>query len=254
MAANTTSGASQSYDPGEGIRIFQGLKPDVVLLQEFNYGTSSDADARRMVDLAFGTGFSYFRETGAQIPNGIVSRFPIAESGTWTDPAVSNRGFAYAKITLPGARALWAVSLHLLTSSATDRDREAAAIVAQVKSIVPEADFLVVGGDFNTSSRAEQCIGTLAQIVVTEGPFPDDGHANDNTSGPRTKPHDWLLADGDLAARRVPTAIGQNQFPAGLVFDSRVYAPLLDVAPVQVGDCAAPGMQHMAVVRDFSIL
>jgi len=38
VAANTTSGTQQSYDPGHGIRIFQGLKPDVVMIQEFNYG------------------------------------------------------------------------------------------------------------------------------------------------------------------------------------------------------------------------
>lgn len=37
VAANTTSGNNQSYlAPGE--RIFQGLKPDVVLIQEFTIG------------------------------------------------------------------------------------------------------------------------------------------------------------------------------------------------------------------------
>ena len=32
MAANTSSGNRQSYDPGEGTRIFQGLDPDIVLI------------------------------------------------------------------------------------------------------------------------------------------------------------------------------------------------------------------------------
>ena len=57
MAANITSGNGQDYDPGHGMRIFQGVKPDVVMIQEFNYGTNSAADIRGFVDTAFGTGF-----------------------------------------------------------------------------------------------------------------------------------------------------------------------------------------------------
>src|SRR5205085_11524393 len=37
VAANLTSGNFQSWDPGDGIRILEGLHPDVVLVQEFNY-------------------------------------------------------------------------------------------------------------------------------------------------------------------------------------------------------------------------
>jgi hypothetical protein len=252
MAANLTSGSNQSYDPGEGLRIFEGLKPDVVLIQEFNYGTNSDADMRAMVDKAFGPTFSYYREA-AQLPNGVISRFPIAQSGTWADPAVANRGFVWAKIQGPGSHALWAVSLHLLTTSATNRGTEATALVAQIKAAVPSDDYLVVGGDLNTDTRTESCLGTLAQIVGTGAPFPDDGHGNDFTNGTRTKPHDWLLADPDLGPRQVPTMYGANRFSNGLVFDSRVYTPLADVAPVLATDCAATNMQHMAVVKDFNL-
>src|ERR1700694_1246717 len=49
VAANTTSGSSQAYDL-PGIRIFQGLAPDVVLIQEFNYAAN---DRRALVDVAF---------------------------------------------------------------------------------------------------------------------------------------------------------------------------------------------------------
>src|SRR5689334_16517688 len=49
MAGNLTSGNNQSYDPGEGIRIFQGTHPDVALVQEFNYGTNSATDIRHFV-------------------------------------------------------------------------------------------------------------------------------------------------------------------------------------------------------------
>jgi endonuclease/exonuclease/phosphatase family metal-dependent hydrolase len=252
ISGNLTSGSNQSYDPGEGLRIFEGLKPDVVLIQEFNYGANADADARAMVDKAFGANFSYYRETN-QLPNGIISRFPILESGTWTDPAVSNRGFVWAKIAVPGARPLWAVSLHLLTTSAGNRDTEAQAIVTQVKANVPDGDYLVIGGDLNTDTRGESCMTTLGQVVGTAAPFPADGAGNENTSGTRTRPHDWVLADPDLAPRQVPTVYGATPFANGLVFDSRVYTPLADVAPILATDSAATNMQHMAVVKDFNL-
>ncbi len=258
VSANLTSGGSQSYTPGEGIRILQGLKPDVVLLQEFNYASNSEADTRKMIDTAFGPNFSYYRETGAQIPNGVVSRWPILQAGTWTDPQVANRAFAYAKLQIPGAHPLWAVSMHLLTSSGTNRDLEAQAVVAQVKAIVPAGDYVVVGGDFNTDSRGEACITTFGGIVSTAGPYPADGLGNDNTSGTRTKPHDWVLPSPALAGLQVPTMFataggGVSAFPAGLVFDSRVYTPLSDVPPVLATDSAASNMQHMAVVKDFHL-
>jgi hypothetical protein len=147
---------------------------------------------------------------------------------------------------------LWAVSLHLLTSSAPNRDAEAMALVTQIKTSVPDGDLLVIGGDFNTSVRTEACITTLSQIVVTAEPYPDDGAGNDFTNGPRTKPHDWLLADTDLAGFAVPVAIGARSFPAGLVFDSRIYKPLADVAPIVQTDSDATNMQHMPVIRDFA--
>jgi hypothetical protein len=253
MAANISSGPSLVYGPAEGVRIFQGLHPDVVLIQELVVGGNSTAEVDGFVTTTFGAGFTYYREPGVQIPNGIISRYPILESGTWVDPAVANRGFAYAKLDLPGGKPLWAISLHLLTTGATQRSTEVTALVAQVKAVIPAADYLVLGGDFNTPVRTEPCITGLSEIVVTSGPYPADGAGNDNTSGPRSKPHDWLLADSDLAAFALPVAIGQRGYVGGLVFDSRVFSPLTDVAPVQLMDSAAQNMQHMPVVRDFLV-
>lgn len=253
MAANTTSGNNQSYDPGEGLRIFQGLKPDVALIQEFNYGDNGDKTIRGFVDDAFGPSFAYYRETGAQIPNGVASRYPILASGTWTDPKVSNRGFAWARIDIPGSTDLWAVSIHLLTSSAANRDAEAVAIVAEVKKNVPSADYVVIGGDLNTGTRTEACLTTLGQVVSTAAPYPADNNGKDFTSGPRSKPHDWVMPSPNLRSLATPVVIGAQSFMNGLVFDSRVYTPLTDVAPVMMGDSAASNMQHMAVIEDFML-
>jgi len=252
---NISSGNNQSYDPGDGIRIFKGLAIDVAMVQEMNYGANTDADIKSFVSQAFDASYEYTVESRstAQIPNGIVSRYPIKDSGTWKDPRVSNRGFQWARIDVPGDKDLWAVSMHLLTSSAGNRQSEAAAVVAQVKAIVPASDYLVLGGDFNTGTRTEACLTTFGQITRTTGPFPADSNGKDGTSASRSKPHDWVLADPDLDPLSIPVQIGNASFPNGLVFDSRTFPNLADVAPVQKTDSGASNMQHMAVVRDFAL-
>ncbi|WP_437722195.1 lamin tail domain-containing protein [Sorangium sp. So ce861] len=253
MAANLTSGTNQSYDPGHGQRIMQGVKPDIVLLQEFNYGNNSTSAIRGFVDVTFGTGFSYFRESGAQIPNGIVSRWPIVESGKWDDSSVSNRDFAWARIDVPGSADLWAISVHFLTSSSGARNTEAQQLVSFIQAHVDEDDYLVIGGDFNTGSRSETCVTTLSSVVVTSGPHPVDKNGNDKTNAGRTKPYDWVLVDSDLEPLETAVVIGGSSFTNGLVVDTRVYSPLSEISPAIASDSGASSMQHMGVVRDFMI-
>jgi endonuclease/exonuclease/phosphatase family metal-dependent hydrolase len=253
MAGNLTSGNYQTYDPGHGIRIFQGTDPDIVLIQEFNYGTNSATDIRSFVNTAFGTTFSYYREGGAQIPNGVVSRWPIVASGEWDDTSVSNRDFAWARIDIPGAIDLWAVSVHFLTSSSSTRNTEANQLVNYIRQRIPAGDYLVIGGDLNTGSRTESCISTLSQVVVTSGPYPADRNGNTNTNASRGSPYDWVLADGDLNAYRTSTPIGASTFTNGLVADTRIYSPIAEISPALTTDSGASNMQHMGVVRDFLI-
>ena len=255
MAANTTSGNFQSYDPGEGIRIFQGLDPDVILIQEFNYGNNSSLDLREFVDEAFGEDFECYREAGnEQIPNGIISRFPIIASGEWEDVEVSNRDFAWARIDIPGDKDLWAVSVHFLTRNATVRNAEATALVNFIQNNVPDSDYLVVGGDFNTDSFSESALSALSSVVETDG-RPDDQNGTTGTNASRSKPYDQVLPDSELEALETSVTISGHSFTyaEGLVFDSRVFTPLSSVSPVQFGDSGASNMQHMAVIRDFLI-
>jgi len=252
MAANTTSGNLQSYDPGHGTRIFQGTKPDVVMIQEFNYGDKSAAAIRGFVDNAFGPGFYYYRETGAQIPNGVISRWPILEAGEWTDTQVSNRDFAWARIDIPGPKDLWVVSVHLLTSGSGVRNTEASNLVNYIKAKnIPAGDYLAIGGDFNTDSRSESCFSTFSQVVTTSGPHPADKNGNVNTNATRSKPYDHVLVDSDLRAYQTATVIGSSSFSAGLVVDTRVYSPISDISPALSADSGATNMQHMAIIKDF---
>src|SRR3954470_16496818 len=73
LAGNISSGKNQSYDPGEGIRLLQGLKPDVALLQEFNYGKNDKAAVDEFKRKAFDNDFYICRESKKSdvIPNGI---------------------------------------------------------------------------------------------------------------------------------------------------------------------------------------
>lgn len=254
MAANTTSGNRQSYDPGEGTRIFQGLQPDIVLIQEFNFGDNSEGAIAAWVESTFGPEFTYYREDDAQIPNGVVSRYPIIAAGEWNDSQVGNRDFAWAQIDIPGERDLWAVSVHFLTRSASVRASQANAVRRLVEDNIPEGDYLTIGGDFNTRNSGESALRALDGLVETDGPYPTDQDGVIGTNASRRRPYDWVFVDDDLEPLEVPVEIGANSFPNGLVFDSRVYSPLADVAPVMRGDSGATNMQHMAVIRDFVIL
>ncbi|HEX8438261.1 lamin tail domain-containing protein [Archangium sp.] len=253
MAANTTSGTLQSYDPGHGIRIFQGTDPDVVMIQEFNYGDNSAAAIRGFVDTAFGTGFHYYREGAAQIPNGVISRWPIIAAGEWDDNQVTNRDFAWARIDVPGPKDLWVVSVHLLTSSSSVRNTEATNLVNFIKANVPTGDYLAIGGDFNTSSRTEAAFSTFSQVVTTAAPYPADRNGNTNTNASRASPYDHVLVDSDLRAYQTATVIGASSFAAGLVADTRVYSPISEISPALSADSGASSMQHMAVIKDFLI-
>ncbi len=253
MAGNLSAGTRQSYDSGEGARIIKGLKPDVLMLQEFNVGDNGPDQVRAFVDSICGTTCAYARGAPAQIPNGVISRYPIIASGDWADPHVSNRAFTWAHIDVPGSVDLWAISVHLLTSGTSNRRAEAQALVSAITKNVPANDYIVIGGDFNTSSRTEQMLSTLGSVVVTSGPFPVDGKGDSDTNVGRSKAYDWVVVSPNLSALATPTVIGSSSFANGLVADTRIYQPISDLAPALPRDSAAPNMQHMAVVRDFDL-
>ena len=256
VAANISTGNSFNYDGGEGVRILKGIKADVALMQEMRVGDNSDTAMRTFVTDTFGASFSYYREAYTQsgdIPNAIISRWPIVESGEWDDTRVSNRDFAWARIDIPGPRDMWAVSLHLLTADSATRNAEGVALVDFIRAKVPAGDYLTVGGDLNTDTRSEPVFATLEGTVCTAGTPPADQGSDADTNATRSKPYDHVLADGDLNHFQTATVIGTQSFANGLVVDTRVYTPIADLTPALATDSAASGMQHMAVVRDYKL-
>jgi len=268
MAANLSSGNYQNYTEGHGIRIMTGCHPDVVLVQEFNYKTNSAADLQEMANLViYGTvthnpNAYYYRGTGS-IPNGIISKYPFVSSGEWDDTYMTDREFAWARIDIPGSIDLWAVSIHIKASSdstsKTKRKNEATLLKSYITSNVPSGVYLAVGGDFNTysnSTSTEPCMAVFGQFTVFPDPnghYPADRNGNINTNSSRSSPYDRVLVNSALSALEIPVVIGSNTFTWGFVADTRVYNPIADLAPALSTDSGATNMQHMGVVRDFSI-
>jgi endonuclease/exonuclease/phosphatase family metal-dependent hydrolase len=258
VAANLTSDNRQTYSPdngnhsnpeGAGARILKALKPDVVLIQEF----TTTVPVRQWVNATLGREFSFHREPGKSLPNGIISRYPIIASGSWEDPVLDNREFAWARIRLPGGRDLWAVSLHLHSKTATSRSRQVDALSAALRRTIPREALLVIGGDLNTRHTDEPCLKELGAWVVVPQKIPADSNGITGTNSPRNRPYDWVLASPGLHQRAIPVLLGGLEFPSGLVFDTRVFPALDRVPPAQPGDSGLRMMQHMAVVRDFSL-
>jgi endonuclease/exonuclease/phosphatase family metal-dependent hydrolase len=260
MAANL-NGNTQSYQPF-AIRIFQGLQPDVVAIQEFNYTSTNGVNVnnvaafREMVDTAFGTNYVYYREpfTGSgDIPNGVISRYPIIASGSWTDTVQTqpNRGFAWAQIDLPGTNDLYIVSVHLLTSSSANRAAEANNLKALMQANFPANAWIVVAGDFNAGTRTEACVTTW-NGYLTDFPIPVDKNGDSDTSANRNSPHDYVLPSLTFTNFETTTVYGPLSYPSGLVFDSRVYTTdeLTNFSPVQSADSGLA--QHMGVIKNFT--
>jgi len=253
VAANLTSGNNQSYDGGHGVRILQGLDADVVLMQEMNFGNNSPAAIGTLVNNVCSGACKYVRGPQEQIPNGVLSRLPILECGSWVDTEVGNRNFVWARIDVPGSADLWTISVHLLSSGASKRALEATALLNRITSNIPSSDMIVLGGDLNTNNRTEAALTTLSAVFDTSGPYPVDQNNNGMTNAPRNEAYDWVLSDAELSVYEIPVTIGLTVFPNGAVIDTRVYTPLSEIAPAQFADSDAPSMQHMAVVKDFQI-
>lgn len=261
VAANVTSGQYQKYE-GPGIRILQALKPDICCIQEFNY----DGNIADFVKTTFGTDFKYYREpynNSGDIPNGVIFHddFKLLDSGSWKDSQITNRGYTYVKLDIPGDTNphLFVISVHLSTQS-SKRDVEAKELIAYIKKyynvsrVEDVKDYIVLAGDFNAGSRSAQVLWILKQDGgFIDNPIPVDQNSNSDTNSSRSKEHDFVITNALLQQCSAVLTIGNQTFPNGLVFDSRVYKPLSDVSPVLQSDSGASNMQHMAVVRVFLV-
>ena len=283
MAANLTSGSHQNYDDQRGIRIIQAFKPDIILMQEFNYENGEEA----LVEEICGADCHYATSSHS-IPNAIVSKFPIIDHGSWESNIGSSRNWDWAVIDLPGDRDLLAVSVHL---HGDRNSSEMGPLRKKIEEKLKEANYyVVVGGDFNTKSRGvvRSSFSSLLHIgednpnpredkdavpelekVCDGGEFPVDQNGNSCTSGERDDPYDWVLFDKELNEFEVPVVVGERSYRYGHIVDSRIYEQhdeLSLVPPIQAedselcyespwcgGGASRTNMQHQGVVRDIRL-
>ncbi len=283
LSDGTAVSFSETWDPGPGRRILQGLKPHIALIQEFKtlyydkdhsgYWRNSDESLRDFVSQTFGDRWYSYREdrTGKNMgkPNGIVSYYPIKAAGQFESAQdnIRDRQHVWARIDIPGDRDLWVFSVHLTTGTNTDygkeseqRLRDMKGLIANVKSLnIPAGDYLVIGGDFNISTRSEDCMDALKNSglvhVDTENECPIDQKKNGDTSINRNYPYDLVLTSDNmrsfLTTPVIGTASGLNK--RGTVVDTRNFTPLSAISPAQKADSTAKDMQHMAVLKDFAL-
>ena len=244
--ANLSDSTSQAYEE-PGIRILQALKPDVVGIQEFNYQAGNSQD---LVHKIFGPTYTFAREKGgARLPNGIISRYPIAAFGQWKDPYVGNRSFAWATVQIPGPKPLHVVSVHLVQNHAERRGPEARHLLELIRKQFPENDYVVLCGDFNVVGRNAAALAELT-TWFDDSAQPADQEGNKNTNANRNRPYDYVLPNPALARCQVATTLGGAEFPGGLVFDSRLWNPL---PPPAEWEDTARNLQHLPVMKTFRI-
>ncbi len=288
VAGNISTTNNQNYDHGEGIKIFQGLKANVIMIQEFNYKNNSSADYREMVEAIFqDPGCLNVRcyyvagsdENSHNIPNGIISRFPIIDSGYWPHSSLPDRDMDWAILDIPGNKDLFVVSVHLHTGGGSTQKEEAQVVakkIAKIKEDYPDKYYYLVGGDFNGDSAvSDSGFGKYQGVRIfttstdnNARPVGEDGSYGTNAK--RSKPYDWVLSSPDLTQLQVSSDFcNQNdtndckRYSHGLIMDTRdftqneldkYFSPTsFNGYSLETDDSQGNNMQHMAIIRDFVI-
>ena len=266
MTANLNSGtppASDWYrDPS--INIFQGLKPDIILIQEFN--VDSGTSRRGFVNNAFGIEYNYYCEPSIggdwAMPNGIISRWPIKSKGHWADDNFethTTRSFVWGVIDIPGDIDLQVVSIHLKAGDGSKerqiREAEATQLKGYVEANFDDNKYIIVGGDLNLQYDSQSPIGIFSRYLDATDHRPRDRNGDTDTNTGRDKPYDWIMPNEKLDSYHTTIYIGTDfqAFSEGIVFDSEIFTPLSSVSPIESGDSRYWQCYHMAVMKAFDI-
>jgi endonuclease/exonuclease/phosphatase family metal-dependent hydrolase len=265
MTANLNSGTPPYSDwyRDSAKRIFQGLQPDIVLIQEFNVPSSTTRS--QFISEALGAGYYYYVEPAVggswAMPNGVISRWPLKSQGVWSDSYNSNRNFAWAVIDVPGPIDLQVVSLHLKAGDGPDerdtRYNEANQLKNYVQANFDNGQYIIVAGDLNLQwEYGESSLNVFKSYLNADSHRPADhtGDRNTNATGPpRTRAYDWIMPNSLLNRFHATLDIGPQAYPEGIVFDSEVFSPLSLVSPITWSDSRDYSCTHMAVMKVYDI-
>ncbi|MGD9875034.1 MAG: lamin tail domain-containing protein [Kiritimatiellia bacterium] len=245
------TGPATSYYEPYAERILRGLKPDIACLQEWDYTNGTIA---QFVATNFGSSFEYYREEGATLPSGIVSRWPIVDSGILEDTEIATRDFPWVTLSIPGCAPVHVISVHVkagtLAADIATREIEASIITNFIATTFPTSDYVVVAGDFNLTDRTESSLLIYTNILLKDNHQPADQDDDKTTNVSRDEVYDLILPNGSLNANHATLTVGALSFPEGMVFDSRLWSP--PPSPILTNDSAEVNMVHLALMKRFT--
>ena len=126
---------------------------------------------------------------------------------------------------------------------------EARHLLELIRKQFPEDDYVALCGDFNVNTRDSTALAALTKWF-DDSAQPVDQTGNKNTNASRNRPYDYVLPNPALAPYHAPTVLADQKFPAGLVFDSRLWNPL---PPPAEWEDTARDLQHLPVMKTFRI-
>lgn len=241
-----------------GQRLLQGLKPDIVLVQGFYAGEIGNPAFVRQTFPEWTTPYLYMVANTAP-QNGILTRFPILnfERGAIDHTFDFSRAAGWARLRLPNDVSLLAFSI-ALSESAQERVFEVESLLPEIRLVQARfpGSYTLIGGVTGADSLDDPTIARLAEVADLLAPAANDGSTSATatlTNVLRTRQMNAILPAPELVEYQRDTIVGAQFFPTGLVFDSRFYSPLADVAPIQPGDSASGRIEELLVVRDFEL-
>ncbi len=210
--ANLSDNRTQAYeDPA--IRILQALQPDILAIQEFNYKAGTSQDLARLLSRSRRP--LRPRKGGARLPNGIISRYPILAHGQWGGSLPSRTAACSGPPSPSPAPGRFTSSASIWSSATPPAAPPRPGTSSASSATASPDDYVVLCGDFNTTSRAAEALAVLT-AWFDDSAQPADQNGNPHTNAPRTRPYDYVLPNPALARHHAPTILDGLVFPGGL--------------------------------------
>jgi endonuclease/exonuclease/phosphatase family metal-dependent hydrolase len=188
--------------------ILRRENPDVVALQEAEFGSSWAGDFDHVGYLADRAGYGHvaatphMRETGRyRYGTAVISRRPVIaqDGGDFETQSRWRKGFTKARVALPGGESLSVLAVHLDLASANRRRAQLSELAAFIGDANPP---MVVMGDFNTTwtERDRSGLAEFAARLKLRPWAPELKPRRDGVGTFRGMPRrlDWILVSEGL--------------------------------------------------------
>ncbi len=244
MAYNIYAGRNQ--DGSHNLRriadVIKAGRPDLVALQEVDaktqrsHGKDIGAEIAEMLEMEYAFGRAIDLQ-GGQYGNGVLSRFPIADSRTHAldGEGGEDRCGLECAISIPGLeRPFNLVSIHIDHRDAGLRARQLATLRRAISTEGWAAQ--VVAGDYNDAPDSELMRGLLADGWSDLAPASHANTPTHSSDNPRRR-IDYIIARDPFPYRVTDFAVGAEMLPDDEEFPAKL----------------ALASDHLPLVAEFSL-